>query len=195
MHHSLDQLINAIVKLPGFGRKSAQRVAFYLLKEPRLADEITKALESARSSLRTCSQCFGLAEGELCDVCADPRRDHETLCVVEEPSDLLAFEQTALFRGVYHVLGGVLSPIDGVGPGELHIAELVSRTANEGVKEIIVATSATTEGEATAVYIARTLRNNGVKVTRIARGLPVGADIELADPETIVRSLEDRREI
>ncbi|MFO7651996.1 MAG: recombination mediator RecR [bacterium] len=195
MHRSLERLIDALVRLPGVGRKSAQRISFHLLKQPDCASELGTAIAEAHSALHTCPECFGLAEDGLCEICSDRTRDRTLLCVVEEPSDVLAFEQAALFRGVYHVLGGVLSPIEGVGPGDLHLAELARRAADGEAREVVVATNPTTEGEATAVYIARALKGSGVKVTRIARGLPVGADIELADVETIIRSLEGRREL
>jgi recombination protein RecR len=195
MRRSLGRLVDALVGLPGIGRKSAQRIAFHLLKDQGGAAELGEAMSEARRLLHTCPGCFGLAEDELCDICSDPGRDHTQVCVVEEPSDVLAFEQAGLFRGIYHVLGGVLSPIDDVGPDDLHLAELVSRVTAGGTQEVIVATNPTTEGEATAVYIARVLRSSGARVTRIARGLPVGADIELADVETITRSYEGRREL
>jgi recombination protein RecR len=192
MRRSLERLVDALVRLPGIGRKSAQRIAFHLLKQADVAAEVGEALVEARRTLHTCPRCYGLAEGELCDICADAGRDGSMLCVVEEPSDILAFEQAGLYRGRYHVLGGVLSPIDGVGPDELHITDIARRVAEEHADEVIVATNPTTEGEATAVYIARVLKPSGVRVTRIARGLPVGADIELADAETITRSFEGR---
>lgn len=195
MRRSLERLVDALVRLPGIGRKSAQRIAFHLLKDPAGAAELGEAMADARRLLHTCPECFGLAEADLCDICSDASRDQSLVCVVEEPSDVLAFEQAGLFRGRYHVLGGVLSPIDDVGPDDLHIRELVDRAVAGGVGEVVVATNPTTEGEATAVYIARLLRGSGVTVSRIARGLPVGADIELADVETITRSYEGRREL
>jgi len=193
---SLERLIEALVALPGIGPKTAQRIALYLLRGREEAGaELVKALEQARQTLRPCGRCFSLAEAELCDVCSDPGRDQSIVCVVEEPGDVLTLEHAGRYRGSYHVLGGVLSPIDNVGPEDLHLKELVERTADGTVKELVVATNPTAEGEATAVYIARQLRRPGLLVTRIARGLPVGSDLELADRETISRAFEGRREL
>ncbi len=194
MKRSLEQLVAALVKLPGIGRKTAQRIAFYLLKQPDVAREMADSIVEASSKLRPCPICFSLTEEQQCDVCSDPSRDHTLVCVVEEPADVLTLEQSGQHRGTYHVLGGILSPIDNVGPDDLHVKELLARTAG-GIREVIIATNPTTEGEATAIYVARQLKPTGVRVTRIARGLPVGSDLDLADTETILRALEGRREL
>jgi len=194
LRRSLEQLVAALVKLPGIGRKTAQRIAFYLLKQPDVAREMADSIVEASSKLRPCPVCFSLTEEEQCDVCSDPGRDHSLVCVVEEPADVLTLEQSGQHRGTYHVLGGILSPIDNVGPDDLHVKELVAR-AGAGIREVIIATNPTTEGEATAIYVARQLKGTGVRVTRIARGLPVGSDLDLADTETILRALEGRREL
>ena len=194
MRRSLEQLVATLVKLPGIGRKTAQRIAFYLLKQPDVAREMADSIVDASSKLRPCPTCFSLTEEQQCDVCSDPSRDHSIVCVVEEPADVLTLEQSGQHRGAYHVLGGILSPIDNVGPDDLHVKELVARAA-AGVREVIIATNPTTEGEATAIYVAEQLKPTGVRVTRIARGLPVGSDLDLADTETILRAFEGRREL
>ena len=194
MKRSLEQLVASLVKLPGIGRKTAQRIAFYLLKQPDVAREMAVSIVEASSKLRPCPICFSLTEEQQCDVCSDPTRDHSVVCVVEEPADVLTLEQSGQHRGAYHVLGGILSPIDNVGPDDLHVKELLVRAAS-GVREVIIATNPTTEGEATAIYVAEQLKTTGVRVTRIARGLPVGSDLDLADTETILRALEGRREL
>jgi len=186
--------VATLVKLPGIGRKTAQRIAFYLLKQPDVAREMADSIVDASSKLRPCPTCFSLTEEQQCDVCSDPSRDHSIVCVVEEPADVLTLEQSGQHRGAYHVLGGILSPIDNVGPDDLHVKELVARAA-AGVREVIIATNPTTEGEATAIFVAEQLKPTGVRVTRIARGLPVGSDLDLADTETILRALEGRREL
>lgn len=194
MRRSLEQLVAALVKLPGIGHKTAQRIAFYLLKQPDVAREMADSIVEASSKLRPCPVCFSLTEEQRCEVCSDPIRDHSIVCVVEEPADVLTIEQSGQHRGAYHVLGGILSPIDNVGPDDLHVKELVARAA-AGLREVIIATNPTTEGEATAIYVAEQLKPTGVRVTRIARGLPVGSDLDLADTETILRALEGRREL
>ncbi len=194
MRQSLEQLVAALVKLPGIGRKTAQRIAFYLLKQPAVAREMADSIVEASSKLRPCPVCFSLTEEPRCEVCSDPTRDQSIVCVVEEPADVLTLEQSGQHRGAYHVLGGILSPIDNVGPDDLHVKELLARAA-AGVREVIIATNPTTEGEATAIYVAGQLKATGVRVTRIARGLPVGSDLDLADTETILRALEGRREL
>ena len=194
MKRSLEQLVASLVRLPGIGRKTAQRIAFYLLKQPDVAREMADSIVQASSKLRPCPICFSLTEEQECDVCSDPTRDQSVVCVVEEPADVLTLEQSGQHRGAYHVLGGILSPIDNVGPDDLHVKELLARAAS-GVREVIIATNPTTEGEATAIYVAEQLKTTGVRVTRIARGLPVGSDLDLADAETILRALEGRREL
>jgi recombination protein RecR len=194
LKRSLEQLVASLVRLPGIGRKTAQRIAFYLLKQPDVAREMADSIVQASSKLRPCPICFSLTEEQECDVCSDPTRDQSVVCVVEEPADVLTLEQSGQHRGAYHVLGGILSPIDNVGPDDLHVKELLARAAS-GVREVIIATNPTTEGEATAIYVAEQLKTTGVRVTRIARGLPVGSDLDLADTETILRALEGRREL
>ena len=194
MKRSLEQLVASLVRLPGIGRKTAQRIAFYLLKQPDVAREMADSIVQASSKLRPCPICFSLTEEQECDVCSDPTRDQSVVCVVEEPADVLTLEQSGQHRGAYHVLGGILSPIDNVGPDDLHVKELLARAAS-GVREVIIATNPTIEGEATAIYVAEQLKTTGVRVTRIARGLPVGSDLDLADTETILRALEGRREL
>ena len=195
MKRTLDQLVDALVDLPGIGRKTAQRIAFYLLKRPDVAVAMADAIATASATLHACPVCFSLTEDERCSVCADQGRELSIVCVVEEPSDVLTLEQSGQHRGVYHVLGGVLSPIDDVGPDDLHIKELVARVRAGGIAEVIVATNPTAEGEATANYVSRQLETTGVRVTRIARGLPVGSDLDLADGETLHRAFEGRREL
>jgi recombination protein RecR len=195
MNSTFEQLLNALSALPGIGRKSAQRIAFYLLKNPEIARQLASTLTAALDRIHLCPNCFNLTENETCAICTDPRRDHSLLCVVEEPADVLALEQTGQFRGTYHVLGGVLSPLDRVGPENLHIKELLARIEREKITEVIIATNPTVEGETSAIYIARQLKPLGVRVTRIARGLPVGSELELADRETLGRALEGRREL
>jgi recombination protein RecR len=193
---SVQDLIDELGKLPGVGPKSAQRIAFHLLKLPkedalRLARSITEATE--RTAF--CARCFNVAEGELCGICRDERRDPSVVCVVEEPRDIVAVEKTQEFRGRYHVLQGALNPIEGVGPDQLRVRELVGRIEPEGVKEVILCTNPNLEGEATAMYLARLLKPLGVRTTRIASGLPVGGDLEYADELTLGRALEGRREV
>ncbi len=190
---SLERLIAELSRLPGVGPRSAQRLAFHLLKAP---NERTLALAGALTQmserLRPCSRCFSFAEDELCPICQDQRRDRTLLCVVEEPSSILPIERTHEYRGYYHVLGGALSPIDGIDPGDLRIDELVRRVDAEGVTELIVATNPTMTGEATALYLSDLLRGK-VQLTRLASGLPVGADLEYADELTLGRALLGRR--
>ena len=190
------RLIEELQRLPGIGPKSAQRLAFYILKGEesdvlRLAD----ALAEVKRSVHFCPRCFNFAEEELCDICSDPRRDTTMICVVEEPKDIVAFERTGEFAGLYHVLQGAISPIDGVGPEQLRVRELIARLNDDTVTEVIVATNPSVEGETTALYLARLVKPLGVRVTRIASGLPVGGDIEYADEVTLGRAMEGRREM
>ena len=178
------------------GPKSAQRIAFHLLKLPKDdALRLSRAIELAKDKVAWCTRCFNLADAELCGICRDDRRDATVLCVVEEPKDLVAVEKTGEFRGRYHVLQGALNPMEGVGPDQLRIRELLARMVPEGVQEVILCTNPNIEGEATAMYLARTLEPMGLKVTRIASGLPVGGDLEYADELTLGRALEGRREV
>ncbi|RPI09452.1 MAG: recombination protein RecR, partial [Actinobacteria bacterium] len=175
---------------------SAQRIAFYLLKLPAEdAARLTRAISEAKERVTFCARCFNVSEGSECAICADPRRDTTTLCVVEEPRDIVAVEKTGEFRGRYHVLQGAISPIEGIGPEQLRIKELLTRLEPEAVTEVILATNPNIEGEATAMYLARLLKPLGFKVTRIASGLPVGGDLEYADEVTLGRALEGRRDV
>ncbi len=192
MSKALDELIEAFSSLPGIGKKSAARLAFHLLKKPlEESEEIAERIINARRKLKGCSVCGNLAEVDLCDICADKSRSKSLICVVEEPSDVSAIESIDEFRGSYHVLGGVLSPLDGIGPENLNIDSLKSRL-KEGITEIILATNPSTEGEATATYLTSILKRKGIKITRIARGLPAGGSLEFADKTTLARALENR---
>jgi recombination protein RecR len=187
-------LIDELGRLPGIGPKSAQRIAFHLLKVS--ADDVARlatAITDAKARVRFCSRCFNVAEGELCPVCSDDRRDPTVICVVEESRDIMALERTGEFRGRYHVLLGAINPLEGIGPEQLKIRELLTRLEPEGVQEVIICTNPNTEGEVTAMYLARLLGPLGVRVTRIASGLPVGGDLEYADELTLGRALEGRR--
>jgi recombination protein RecR len=187
-------LIDELGRLPGIGPKSAQRIAFHLIKLPvDDADRLSRAISEAKAKVRFCTRCFNVCEGELCGICLDDRRDASQLCVVEEARDIVAIEKTGEFRGRYHVLLGAISPIDGIGPEQLKIRELLIRLDPEGVQEVILCTNPNIEGEATALYLARLIKPLGVTVTRIASGLPVGGDLEYADELTLGRALEGRR--
>ena len=187
-------LIDLLARLPGVGPKTASRLTFYLLREPNgLADALAEALAALSGGTVECSQCFNIAEESPCPICADPARDQSLICVVEEPMDLLAVERTGAYRGVYHVLHGALSPIDGVYPEKLRIAELVDRVREAKPREVILATNPSLEGENTAAYIYQQLSGGDVPVTRLARGLPMGGDLEYADEVTLSRALEGRR--
>ena len=193
---SMERLVEELKRLPGIGEKTALRLAFHVLRaEHSYAANLAHALIGVKEESRFCSDCFGLTEQDPCSICADPRRRGEEICVVEEAADMMAFERAQEFRGRYHVLGGALAPLDGVGPDELRFGELVTRIGGGGVEEVIVATNPSTEGEATAHYLARILKPLGVRVSRIARGLPMGGDLEYADIVTIVQSFEGRREM
>ena len=192
----VQSLIDELGRLPGVGPKSAQRIAFYLLKLPdedafRLARSITEAKER----VSFCRRCFNVCEGELCGICLDDRRDATLVCVVEEPRDVVAVEKTGEFRGRYHVLQGAISPLDGIGPDQIRVRELLTRLGNEEIVEVILCTNPNIEGEATAMYLARLLKPLGIRTTRIASGLPVGGDLEYADELTLGRALEGRRSV
>jgi recombination protein RecR len=192
----VQDLIDALRRLPGIGSKSAQRLAFHLLKAPaEEAHGLADAIVSAKQKVAICRQCFNVSEGELCGFCRDHRRDASIVCVVEEPGDIIAVERTQEFRGLYHVLGGHISPMDGIGPDDLRIRDLVKRIGEGEIKEVIVCTNPTVEGEATAIYLANLIKPLDVRVTRIASGLPVGGDLEYADEVTLGRALEGRREL
>ena len=193
---AIDELASELARLPGIGRKTALRLTYHLLKQPpaqslRLAD----ALVGLTERIRQCQICFNLTEAPRCTICSDPRRDGNTICAVEEAADIGAIERAAEFRGVYHVLGGRISPLDGVGPGDLTIAALVDRVRHGAVTEVILATNPSMEGEATAIHLHRQLAPTGVRITRIARGLPVGGDLEYADGVTIAQAISARREM
>jgi recombination protein RecR len=190
------RLIEELSKLPGVGQKTAQRLAFHLLRVPPAeAHALADAIVEARDKVTFCTRCFNFAQGELCEYCTDSRRDPTLVCVVERPQDIVAVERTGEFRGLYHVLGGAISPIDGIGPEELRIRELLERVRTEGIREVIVATNPRVEGEATGLYLANLLKPLGIKATRIASGLPVGGDLEYADEVTLGRALKGRMEL
>lgn len=193
---AIARLIEEFQRLPGIGPKSAQRLAFHILRaDEESARRLADAIVEVKRSVRFCSRCFNLAEGDLCEVCASEKRDRSVLCVVEEPRDVVAIERSGGFTGLYHVLHGAIAPMDGIGPDQLKMRELVERVSSGEVREVIVATNPNVEGETTALYIARLLRPLGVRVTRIASGLPVGGDLEYADEVTLSRALEGRRDI
>jgi len=193
---AVQTLIDELGRLPGVGPKSAQRIAFHLLKVDAVdARRLARAIEDAKDRVRWCSRCFNIAQEELCQFCRDERRDPTVVCVVEDPRDIVAVERTTRFTGRYHVLQGAISPIEGVGPEQLRVKELIARIPAEGVQEVILATNPNIEGETTALYLAKLLQPLGVTVTRIASGLPVGGDLEYADELTLGRALEGRREV
>jgi recombination protein RecR len=190
----LQDLIEELARLPGIGPKTAQRLAFHMLKvEPTDARRLADAIVAVKDKIRSCSQCFNVSTAEVCDFCLDIRRDPKLVCVVEEVRDIVSIERTGEFRGRFHVLGGAISPIDGIGPDDLHIVELLGRVRTDEIQEVIVATNPNLEGETTALYLARQLVPMGVRVTRIASGLPVGGDLEYADEVTLGRALQGRR--
>ena len=192
----LDRLADQFERIPGVGRKSAQRMAFYVLGlTDEQAGEFADALLDAKKKVHCCSVCQNLTDGETCPVCSDEKRDHSVICVVEDAQDVMAFERTREYNGVYHVLHGVISPLDGIGPEQLRVRELMARLADGGVEEVIMATNPTVEGEATAAYLSRQIKPLGVKVTRLAYGIPVGGTLEYADDVTLSRALEGRSEI
>ncbi|MEP7152437.1 MAG: recombination mediator RecR [Nitrospira sp.] len=192
----LAKLVRELVRLPGIGQKSAQRLAFHILKSEREdAQRLAEAIQAVKDGLSFCRQCRNIAEEELCEFCRDPKRDRSKILVIEEPSTLYAIERAGGYRGLYHVLLGVLSPLDGVGPSDIRAEELLDRVKAGGVEEVIVATNPTIEGEATAIYLTRLLKPHHVRVSRIAYGIPVGMDIEYADEVTLVKSIEGRRDL
>lgn len=192
----IDELTSELARLPGIGRKTAQRLTYHLLRQPAAQSrKLAEALVALTERVRPCERCHNLTEMPLCALCSDPRRDASTLCVVEEASDIASIERAGEFRGLYHVLGGRLSPLDGVGPDDLTVGSLLARLEPEGVWEVILATNPSLEGEATALYIQKQLAPHQVRITRIARGLPVGGDLEYADGVTIAQALAARREM
>ena len=192
----LGQLVDQFKKLPGIGRKTAQRLAFFILKmKKEEAKELARAIMDVKDRLRFCTVCSNVTEDEICEFCADPKRDRTLIVVVEEPSTLFAIERTGEYRGLYHVLIGTLAPLEGRGPSEINAQSLIDRLKSGEVKEVIIATNPTVDGEATAIYLARLIKPTGVKVSRIAYGIPVGADLEYTDEVTLIKSLEGRRDI
>ena len=193
---AIEDLATELSRLPGIGKKTALRLTYHLLRQPpERSRRLAHALESLAERVHPCPRCFNLSEDALCAICSDPRRDPGVICAVEQASDIGAIERAGEFRGVYHVLGGRLSPLDGVAPDDLTVAQLVQRVANDGVKEVILATNPSVEGEATALYLQQVLAPHGVRITRIARGLPVGGDLEYADGVTIAQALAARRDM
>ncbi len=192
---ALQQLIQAFNRLPGIGKKTATRLAFHILKSNReQALELARAIQRVKTEIRQCSICFNITESDPCPICQDPLRDKSVICVVESPEDVLLIERTNEFKGLYHVLGGVLSPLDGVGPEDLRIKELLNRLTPE-VKEVILALNPSTEGEATAIYLARLIKPLNIKITRLARGVPLGSSLEFVDELTLSRALQSRDEL
>ena len=192
----LTELIAQFERLPGIGRKTAQRLAYSILEQPpERAEKFAEALVNARRKIHFCKVCQALTDMDTCAICADTERDHSVICVVAEPKDVMAFERTREYNGTYHVLHGVISPLDGIGPEQLRIKEIMARLSDSGVTEIIMATNPTVEGEATASYLSRLIKPLGIKVTRLAYGIPVGGDLEYADEYTLARALEGRNEI
>ena len=193
---AVQDVIDELGRLPGVGPKSAQRIAFHLLKLPKEdALRLARAITEMKERVSFCRRCFNVAEGEHCEICLDDRRDASVVCVVEEPRDIVAVEKTQEYRGRYHVLQGAISPIEGIGPDQLRVRELLARVEPEGITEVILCTNPNIEGEATAMYLARLLAPAGLRVTRIASGLPVGGDLEYADELTLGRALQGRREV
>ena len=192
----LERLIECLVRLPGIGPRSAERIAFHVLKSTtEEADRLGQAIQELKRTLRQCRECLGLSDGELCAICADTRRDHNIICVVEEPKDIFAIEKTGSFHGVYHVMWGAIAPLEGLSEEQLKIPELLRRLEASSVREVILATDHDQEGEATALHVAELLKGRGVKISRLAAGIPVGSHVEYADQATLARALEGRREV
>jgi recombination protein RecR len=188
------RFIQSLQSLPGIGKKSAERIAFHILTKPTTGEKILHSLEKVLSEIKFCSKCGNITVENLCHICSSHGRDLSTICVVEKPMDVFAIERSNSFNGLYHVLGGLLSPLDNIYPEDINIDSLIERVKTEGISEVIIATNPTTEGEATALYIEETLKDSGAKITRIARGIPFGTDIDFADDLTLTRALEDRQE-
>lgn len=192
----LEIAISELSKLPGIGRKTALRLSLFILRQPKEeVEQLIKALEGLKTNLKFCKECFNLSTEVVCRICSDANRDQKLICVVEDINDVIAIEKTNEYKGLYHVLGGVLSPLEGIGPNELKIKELVSRIDNLNPAEIILALNPSTEGEATSLYIANLLKDRNIKITRIARGIPIGSDLEFVDEATVIRALEGRIQI
>ena len=193
---AIQKLLDELERLPGVGPKSAQRMAYWILNTDRAtALRLAEAIAEVKDTVHFCSRCFNYAEEDECEICRSTSRNRQLLCVVSEPRDIPPIERTAVYQGLYHVLGGALSPMDGIGPDNLHIAELMARLATEDIEEVVLATNPNVEGETTAAYLARLIKPLGVKVTRLASGLPVGGDLEFADEVTLGRALEARRQL
>ena len=192
----ISDLIAGLSSLPGIGEKTAQRLAFHILSMPvDQVDKLSDVIKSARHNVRYCKVCCTLTDQDICTICSNPKRDHSTIMVVEDTRDLAAYEKTGEYHGVYHVLHGAISPMQGIGPDDIRLKELMTRLSSDEVKEVIIATNASLEGETTAMYISRLIRPTGIKVTRIASGVPVGGDLEYIDEVTLLRALEGRKEI
>ncbi len=193
---TIRKVITHISKLPGIGEKTAERLTMHLLRSPRIEiEQLARSILELKANVRLCGQCFGLSDTEVCHICSNPGRDRHLVCVVEQPADMVSIEKSGAFKGRYHILGGALSPINGIGPDEIRISELLSRLNKESIGEVILATSTTVDGESTAAYIADRLRNNPVKITRIASGVPIGGDLKYIDQVTLKRALEGRHDI
>jgi recombination protein RecR len=192
----IDRLVHELSKLPGIGEKTATRLAFFVLRQPMgYARDLSRALVDVKEKVKLCSSCLNLTEHDPCDLCRDARRDEGTICVVEDPTDMMAIENTHAYRGRYHILHGALSPLAGVGPDDIKIAELLSRLESPNVNEVIIATNPNVEGEATALYLSKVIKPSGLKLTRLASGIPVGGDLEYVDASTLTRAFEERREL
>lgn len=193
---SVTRLIEEFHRLPGIGPKTAQRLTFFLLRAPReQAEQLADSIKDLRTRITSCSICCNISEHDPCDICSDDSRDHAQICVVEEPLDMVALERTRQYKGVYHVLHGAISPVEGIGPEDLRIRELLNRLRGDNVKEVLLATNPNIEGEATAMYLERLVKPMGIRLTRLARGLPVGGDLEYADEVTLARALEGRSDV
>lgn len=191
---ALDDLVNALSRLPGIGRKTALRLAFHILKSERSeADELAGSIKRVKEQIKLCARCFNFTEKELCEICSDTNRNSKIICIVEDPQNIHLIEKTNEYNGLYHVLGGIISPLDGIGPEDLRIKELFNRL--EGVEEVIVALNPSTEGEATSIYLARLIKNMGINITRLARGVPLGSSLEFVDELTLSKALQARDKI
>jgi len=199
MQHYPDSILNLIrqiSRLPGIGEKTAERLALHILRAPwPEAEQLAGAIRDLKAKTRLCRRCFSLSDGQLCRICSDPHRNSNQLCVVEQPADMVALEKSGAFRGLYHILGGVLSPMDGIGPDKIRVRELLARVNAEAVGEVVIATSTSVEGEATADYLSGQLARHSVRVTRIASGVPVGGDLKFVDQVTLKRAMESRRDV
>ena len=192
----LEKAVNEFSRLPGIGRKTALRLLLHLLRQEESdVENFTTAVAELRKGVKYCHVCHNISDSDICPICSNPQRDRKTICVVENIQDVMAIERTGQYHGLYHVLGGIISPMDGIGPDDIRIKELIARVRQGGVKEIIIATNPNIEGEATAMYISRLLKDSGIKVTRIAHGIPVGGDLEYADEVTLLKAIEGRREL